>query len=59
MRLCDECQSHMPYGFGFPGRICQKCRAKRSATTNRAKAERHGPDYFDRRSKDARRQPRP
>lgn len=54
MKVCEECKREMPYGFGFPGRICQKCRAKRSAATNRAKAERHGPSYYSRRKDDVR-----
>lgn len=56
MRTCQDCQSPIPYGRGFSGSVCAKCRGKRAAIVNKAKAEKHGCGYFDKRSADARRE---
>lgn len=56
MKTCQDCNQPMPYGRGFSGLVCAKCRGKRAAVANKAKAKKHGPAYFDRRSANARRE---
>ena len=54
MTTCIECKKPIPYGMSFGGSICHSCRGKRAAAVKRAKREKHGAAYFDRRSSDAR-----
>lgn len=42
------------YNDPNPKPVCRKCRGARAGKVNREKADKHGPAYFDRRSKDAR-----
>lgn len=60
--LCADCGKPARSGgfsYGRPApkngyAVCASCRGKRSGKINKAKAEKHGPSYFDRRSADAR-----
>lgn len=52
MKVCRDCQKVIPYGICY-GDLCPSCRGKRSALINKQKVAKHGPAYFDRRSKEA------
>lgn len=54
MKLCADCQKPIVFSWNNSN-VCPSCRGKRTAAINRAKREKHGPSYFDRRS-DARRE---
>lgn len=52
MKVCRDCQKVIPYGICY-GDVCPSCRGKRSALINKQKVAKHGPAYFDRKSKEA------
>lgn len=49
---CQDCRCDIPYGRGFGGSVCPKCRGKRAAKVNQEKVLKHGKGYFDRRRKE-------
>lgn len=46
MTRCQDCGGDIPYGRGFGGSVCSKCRGKRVAKINKEKLLKHGPGYF-------------
>jgi hypothetical protein len=62
VKFCADCgkpASGFAFSVGKPAPpsgyfVCPSCRGKRAGRVNREKAEKHGKDYFDRRSANAR-----
>lgn len=49
---CQDCGEEIPYGKGFGGSVCSKCRGKRVAKINQEKRLKHGGSYFGRGKKE-------
>jgi hypothetical protein len=45
MAICQDCREPIPYGVGFGGSVCPKCRARRAADSRRRLAELRGTPY--------------
>lgn len=54
MKPCVDCGKPLTFTWNHGSR-CPSCQGKRTGAVNRAKVEKHGKAYFDRRSEDARR----